>query len=183
MRSRLILALPFTLSLTCATAQSAPGTDERIQASIQRDLRAYSLTQVRSSVQDGDVTLTGSVNVCRDRMLAREMARAVNGVLNVEDDIEVAGPAIPDQQLEALINHIVADRLRRLGGFGYGSVTARVQNGVVTLSGTAAPELTAPTIASITNTQGVRNLIDRIHRVRPYDPTWRKTHPPDLSIQ
>jgi osmotically-inducible protein OsmY len=171
-----ILALTFMLSAACLAAQS----DQEIQASVERNLHAYSLASIHTSVQHGAVTLTGLVNLCSDRLLADEIAARIKGVKAIYDLIEVSGPAIPDEQLQAGVERIIAVRLRNLGGFGYGSITTRVRNGVVGLFGTAAPELTGPAVAEIIGMQGVRNLVDRVRRVRPYDSSWRISHPPQL---
>jgi osmotically-inducible protein OsmY len=174
----LILALALTpaLGATCVSAQS----DRQIQESVQRSLHAYSLTSIHSFVHGGAVTLTGSVYLCRDRLLADELAGRVQGVTTIDDLIDVSGPAVPDAQLQSETDSILARRLHKLGGFGYGSITARVQNGIVALYGTAAAELAAPSIAAIAATLGVRNVIDRVHRVPPYDSDWRRSHPPEV---
>lgn len=139
MRRILLLVLLFiTLSLTDAFGQ----TDEKIQAAVQKAVHSYSLRGIQSSVQSGTVTLTGFAELCRDKLLAIETVKRIPGVKDVEDRIEVPGPSIPDVQLKAQIDRIIAERLHKLGGFGFGAMMANVRGGVVTHSGTAAPELT-----------------------------------------
>jgi hyperosmotically inducible periplasmic protein len=171
-----ILALTLALGPTCVSAQS----DQQIQASVERSLHIYGLTAVHPSVQNGAVILSGWVNICRDRLLADELTGRIQGVTTIDDLIDVSGPPIPDAQLQNEADSIVARRLHKLGGFGYGSITAHVQDGIVALHGTAAAELAAPTIAAIAATSGVRNVIDRVHRVPPYDSDWRRSHPPEV---
>lgn len=154
----LLLALTFNSSLTCAFAQ----TDEEIQAAVLKALSAYSLTSIHASVQKRSVSLTGSVNLCRDRLLAYETVSRIHGVKAIQDGIEVSGPLVPDAQLKPQIHKIIADRIRKLGDFGVGSITARVHNGAVTLSGAAAPELAAPAINAIAGVVGVKNVIDHV---------------------
>jgi hyperosmotically inducible periplasmic protein len=165
MRRILLFMLLFILSLPDAFGQS----DEEIQVAAQKAVRAYSLNGIQSSVQNGTVTLTGFVELCRDRLLALETVKRIYGVKTINDQIEVPGPRIPDAQLKAQINQIIKDRIHKLGGFGYGSMKANVKEGVVTLSGAAAPELTTPAINAIAGTLGVRNLIDNVVRVSHYD--------------
>jgi len=175
MRWMLIL----TLVLAPAVIRAGTHDDQAVEAAVQRALRAYALNAVRPDVRDGAVTLTGSVGLCRDRLLADELAGRVQGVKSIDDRIDVSGPPVPDSQLKADVDGIIARRHHMLGWFGYGSISARVQDGIVDLSGTAAPELAAPSISAIAGMLGVRNVIDRIHRVPPYDSSWRRSHPPE----
>lgn len=178
MRRILLLVLLFTLGTTGSFGQS----DEEIQTAVQKAVRAYSLNEIESSVDGGTVILTGQVKNCRDRLLAIETVKRIHGVKAIKDEIEVPGPAVPDGELKAEVDLIIADQIRKLGGFGFGSMKAAVSGGVVTLSGTAAPELTEPAIDAIAGTQGVRNVIDRVVRVPPYDvQTPRPTPGADLN--
>ena len=165
MRRILVLALTFALGSTCLSGQS----DAEIQAAVQKAVRAYSLTEIKSSVEDGTVTFSGHVDLCRDKLLAIDMAKKITGVKAVVDRIEVRGPRIPDELLKAQVEHVIADRIHKLGGFGFGSMKSNVKNGVVTLSGTAARELTVPAINAIAGIPGVRELIDNVRRVPHYD--------------
>jgi hypothetical protein len=182
MRRILILALILTAGSACLSAQSDQPiqSDQEIQSEVQRALSAYALTSIHSSVQDGAVTLTGPVILCRDRLLADEMASHIQGVQTIHDLMNVSGPSIPDAQLQAFVERVINRRHHKLGWFGYGSITVQVQDGIVALYGTAAPELTAPIVDEIARTQGVKNLIDRVHRVPPYDSSWRRSHPPQM---
>lgn len=135
----------FRLSLTCLFAQS----DAEIQMEAQNALRAYSLTTLVPSVQKGSVILKGTVNSCRKRLLADEVVSRIHGVRTIQDGIEVLGPSAPDWQLKTQVDKIIADRIRKLGRFGYGSIIAGVKDGAVTLSGTATPQLAEPAIDKI----------------------------------
>lgn len=176
MRRVPILALILVIATGIACAES----DQDIQAAVQRSLRAYALNDVHTAVRNGSVTLTGSVTICRDRLLADELAGRVQGVNAIDDQINVSGPSIPDNQLKADVERIITQGHHKLGWFGYGSVTTQVQDGIVGLYGTAAAELAAPVIAAVAVTPGVRNVVDRIQRVPPYDSSWSRSHPPDI---
>jgi osmotically-inducible protein OsmY len=178
LRRILHFTLIFTLSLGYAFAQSA----EEIQAAAQKTLRAYSLTTIQVSVQNRFVTLTGVVNLYRDRLLADETVSRIHGVETIQDGIKVGGPQVPDAQLKAEIDKIIADRIRALGTFGFGTMKAQVRDGAVTLSGSAAPQLTEPAIIAIDGTVGVRNVINLVHLVSPFDKEpWRSFVPPYLG--
>lgn len=170
MRRSVFLAFTITLALPHASAQS----DQEMHAAVDRALRAYSLNAVESSVQNSAVTLIGSVNLCRDRLLAIQTVNQIRGVKAIDDQIQVLGPSVPDDQLQPQVKRIIADRIHRLGGFGFGSITARLKNGVVTLTGTAATRLAEPAIAAIASVAGIKNIIDRVVRVPDYDPAWHK---------
>jgi len=51
-------------------------------------------------------------------------------------------------------------------------MTARLKDGVVTLSGTAALKLREPAIAAIAGISGVKDLVDHVGRVAEYDTGW-----------
>ena len=139
--------------------------DETIQTNVQKALSAYSIKSIHASVQRGLVTLTGSVDLCRTKILADELTSGVPGVKSIWDRVEVAGPNVPDNELSKQIKSLITDRIRKLGGFGFGSISAQVKDGVVTLSGYAAPQLVVPTRSAIGDIPGVKNLIDHVKLV------------------
>lgn len=91
----------------------------------------------------------------------------------IQDRIEVSGPSISDPQLKTQVDKIIAHRIRSRGRLGYGRIIAGVKSGVVTLSGTATPELAESAIDPIAGIAGVRNVIDHVHRMVREDPRWR----------
>jgi hypothetical protein len=149
--------------------------DETIQANVQKALSAYSIKSIHSSVQGGVVTLTGSVDLCRTKILADELTSGIRGVKSIWDRVEVSGPTVPDKELSKEIKYLITDRIHRLGGFGFGSISAQVHDGVVTLRGYAAPQLALPTTAAVADIPGVKNLIDRIKPVPPVEPHWQSS--------
>lgn len=165
-RNLLVVLLFITLGLAAAYGQS----DEEIQAAVRNGVHAYSLSGIESFVQSGTVTLTGFVDLCRNRLLAIETVARIHGVKAIDDRIVVVSPSVPDAQLKPQIDRIIADRIHKLGGFGFGSVKADVKEGVVTLSGAAAPELSVPAINAIADLSGVKNVIDHVRQV-PHT-TW-----------
>lgn len=179
MKRILFLLFMLAISLSHASGQS----DQQIQAAAQKALRAYSLAAIESSVHGATVTLTGLVAHCRDRLLAVQMMHRIRGVKAVDDRIEVNGPRVPDEELQAQADRIIANRIRSLGGFGVGSITARLKDGAVTLSGTAAVRLAEPAIAAIAGIVGVRNVIDHVSRVPAYDVGWASNHPGFVFVE
>jgi osmotically-inducible protein OsmY len=168
MRSSFLIAVLLFLVSTALFGQS----DEAIQASVRKALSAYSIKSIHPSVEKGVVTLTGSVNLCSTRIFADQLASRIRGVQSIRDGVQVLGPVVPDEKLTTQIDKLVADRIRRLGGFGFGSIAANVNHGVVTLSGYAAPQLTLPTVAAVGDIPGVKNLIVHIELIPPVRPGW-----------
>lgn len=181
MLHRLTIALTFIfcLNLTSLSAQS----DGEIQVEAQNALRAYSLTTLNASVREGSVILKGSVNSCRNRLLADTVVSRIRGVKIIQDGIVVLGPSVPDAQIKTQVKQIIADRKRRFDHFGYGSMKARVKDGAVTLSGTATRELADPVIDRIAGVAGVKNVIDHVQRIAPYEPHWRSDYPIAEPVQ
>src|SRR5215469_18471001 len=74
--------------------------DATIQTSVTHKLADNKKFQnVKSSVEDGIVTLTGTVNLYQDKLDAAKAAKKQKNVQGVRNRIEVAGPAVSDAQL------------------------------------------------------------------------------------
>jgi hyperosmotically inducible protein len=169
MRLSLLLA-----AAVCLVSQTSFGqNDESIQANVQKVLSAYSIRNIHSSVQGGVVTLIGSVDLYRTRFFADQLTSGVPGVKSISDRIEVSGLNVPDEELTRQIKNLIADRIRKLGGFGFGSISVNVKDGVVTLSGYSAPQLKLPTTEAVGDLPGVKNLIDHVKLVPPSEPHWQ----------
>jgi osmotically-inducible protein OsmY len=98
---------------------------------------------VKVTVENGVATLTGTVAVYEDKVDADKRIHKVKGVSAVRNDIEVAGPAVSDEELKAKLGEKLAyDRV----GYGnaFNSITLGVQNGVVTLGGHARTYIAIP---------------------------------------
>jgi hyperosmotically inducible protein len=84
-------------------AQTAAATryDNQIQTNVTEKLAKKSqFSDVKSSVEDGIVTLTGTVDLYQRKLDAAKLARKTASVQGVRDLITVAGPSVPDEQLE-----------------------------------------------------------------------------------
>ena len=164
----IIFVFASALGLASASAQSDP----KILADVQKALHAYSLDSIHASVQNGFVTLTGDVNLCQARVLADRTLSGIPGVIAILDRVQVTGPTFPDRQLKFQVSHIIANRSRKLGGWQYGSISAHVQDGVVTLTGRAAPQLAYPAVELVAGVPGVKNVVDHVRRITPISPDW-----------
>jgi hypothetical protein len=86
-----------------ALAESRPTSlpDQQIATSIARKLqRNDKLHHVRVSVQQGAVSLQGTVERYADKLKAQKEARHAGHVDHVNDHILVAGVSVPDAELQ-----------------------------------------------------------------------------------
>lgn len=165
MKKQLIAVTMALFVLLSMTAMAATGRyDEQIQQAVSQKIHdAKQLTAVNSSVDDGIVTLSGTVGLYQDKLNAASKVKKVKDVNGVRNDIAVAGPTVPDAQLEKkLTKQLAYDRVGYPdNAFNY--VALSVQDGVVTLSGDAMwdpPKDSA--LATVARTPGVKDVVDDV---------------------
>ena len=160
--------------LLCAWATPARARDKtepeaKIQAKLDKELHKKKFEGIQASVDDGVVTLTGTVTLYAFEADAVKMAQHIDGVRAVRNGIAVAGPEISDAQLQQnILQKIQIDR----AGFGevFDAIGVGVQNGVVTLGGHAVDPTTMDDAVAIANYMpGVKAVINNIH-VDPLSP-------------
>jgi osmotically-inducible protein OsmY len=151
------------LVLLSMTAMASTGRyDQQIQQAVNRKLEgSKQLQKVNSSVEDGIVTLTGTVDLYQDKLDAAKKAKKTANVNGVRNDITVAGENVPDSKLEQkLAKQLAYDRVGYAdNAFNYLAVT--VKDGVVTLTGDTywdPPRDSAMSI--IARTTGVKDVVD-----------------------
>ncbi len=160
----LAVALSFG-SFALARAQASSANDSKIQAEVTKALSKKQFSAVQASVKDGVVDLTGSVRVFADKEDADKRIHRIKDVAAVRNDIEVAAtdPPISDLALQnKLAKKIAYDRV----GYGtttFNAITISVQNGVVTLGGTAyGPVDASSAVADAAYMPGVKDVVDEI---------------------
>src|SRR5438309_10143756 len=119
-----------------AQSSSAGRYDTTIQTSVTHKLTDnQKFHNVKSSVEDGIVTLTGTVDLYQDKLDAAKAAKKQKNVQGVRNLITVAGPAVADEQLhEQLSRKIYYDRVGWYdSAFNY--FTLSVKDGVATIGG------------------------------------------------
>lgn len=168
--SRKATIAAMSLALALATPMAFGQTDSVIQSAVQKELSGSKFKTVQTAVQNGIVTLSGTVNVYDTKEQADRKAHRVKGVIAVRNEIQVAGPEVPDQELqEKLVKAIEYDRV----GYGttpFNSISVAVHNGVVTLGGYAWGPVDADSaVAVAANTRGVKDVVDDI-KVDPLSP-------------
>jgi hyperosmotically inducible periplasmic protein len=153
-------ALAAALVVPAAFAQN---NDPQIQEAVQKTLHGSQFKGIQASVQNGTVTLTGSVDVVAEKISADQKVHHVKGVAAVNNEIQVNAAEIPDEQLQAKLNKAVTYDLWGNVPIQFQSIGVQVSNGVATISGHAAgPVAAADAVAVVANTKGVRDVIDEI---------------------
>lgn len=146
-----------------ADTGSAARYDNQIQNTVAQKLaKKNQFRSVQATVEDGIVTLTGTVDLYQRKLDAAKLARKAGHVQGVRNLITVAGPDVPDAQLEEKL----ATKLRyvRVGydnAFDYFALG--VQDGVVTVEGQDRTGVGRDeALAEIANMPGVKDVIDNI---------------------
>jgi osmotically-inducible protein OsmY len=117
---------------------------------------------VKSTVEDGIVTLTGTVDLYQRKLDVAKLARKTASVQGVRNLITVAGPNVPDEQLEQKL----AKKLRYVR-VGYDNTfdffAIGVKDGVVTVEGEDRTGLGRDeAMADIANMPGVKDVVSNI---------------------
>jgi osmotically-inducible protein OsmY len=166
------LALTLLLAGMAGSVRSLAQTpqDTQIQADVAKALDNKRFKDVKIAVQDGVVTLTGTVDVYSEKEDADHKAHHRKNVKGVQNLIEVGGPTIEDVTLRnKLSEKLTYDRVG-YGTTAFNAFTIGVLNGVVTLGGVAyGPTDKDSAISLVANTAGVKDIVDNIE-VAPTSP-------------
>lgn len=157
------LAVALLSSLLAAQSASAARYDAQIQNLVEHKLATKNQFQaVRSSVEDGIVTLTGTVDLYQRKLDAGRLARKAAHVQGVRNLIRVAGPEVADAQLgEKLATKLRYVREGYDSTFDYFALS--VQDGVVTVEGQDRTGVGRDeAVADIANMPGVKDVVDDI---------------------
>ena len=153
-------------------AQTAAATryDNQIQTNVTEKLAKKSqFSDVKSSVEDGIVTLTGTVDLYQRKLDAARLARKTASVQGVRDLITVAGPSVPDEQLEQkLARKVTYVREGYDGTFDHFALG--VKDGVVTVEGQDRTGVGRDeALADIYSMPGVKDVVANIS-IEPVSP-------------
>ena len=153
------------ISLLCASmlaqTNSAGRYDATIQAKVSKQLASKSqFHNVQAAVQDGIVTLSGSVSLYQQKLDAAKRIRKTQNVQGVRNVIAVNGETVPDAALAAQLDRkLYYDRMGYDIAFNF--VTASVQDGVVTLNGETRTEVGRDSaLALVDTTAGVKDVVN-----------------------
>jgi len=136
--------------------------DSGLTGAVQSKLNKSQFKNVKVTVQNGIATLTGTVDLYEYKADAEKRAQKAKGVTGVRNEIAVAGPNVPDQELQAKLGEKLAyDRV----GYGnvFNAITLSVQNGAVTLGGHARTDVDKDSALALVSTYpGVKDVTDEI---------------------
>jgi hyperosmotically inducible protein len=158
-----LLAVGLLGATLAAQTPAAARYDNQIQTTITHKLAAKDrLRGVQSSVEDGIVTLTGSVDLYQGKLDAAKLARKTASVQGVRNLITVAGPSVPDEQLEQkLARKLTYVRVGYDNTFDYFALG--VKDGVVTVEGQDRTGVGRDeALADIANMPGVKDVVANI---------------------
>jgi hyperosmotically inducible periplasmic protein len=165
MKKQLLAVTLALLVLLSMTAMASTGRyDQQIQQAVSQKIRdAKQLQSVSASVDDGIVTLTGTVGLYQNKLDAAKKAKKVSNVTGVRNDIVVAGENVPDNKLQQkLAKQLAYDRVGYFDNtFNY--LALGVKDGVVTISGDVLwdpPKDDALAIAA--RTPGVKDVVNDV---------------------
>ena len=154
------------LVLLSMTAMASTGRyDQQIQQTVSQKIHdAKQLQSVSSSVEDGIVTLTGTVGLYQDKLDAAKKVKKLANVSGVRNDIEVAGTTVSDGQLQQkLARQLAYDRVGYYDNtFNY--LALDVKNGVVTLDGDTVNDVAKDSaLAIVARTPGVKDVVSQVN--------------------
>jgi hyperosmotically inducible periplasmic protein len=171
MNARKLMTGAFSLMLVgllsvsmAAQTTIAARYDATVQTAVTEKLTKNEKFQnVKSTVQDGIVTLTGTVDLYQDKLDAAKTAKKIKNAQGVRNLITVAGPAVTDAQLtEQLSRKLYYDRVGWYdSAFNY--FTLNVKDGVVTLGGQTYNDVGRDSaIALVQRTEGVKDFVNEV---------------------
>ena len=147
-----------------AQTSSAGRYDATIQTSLTNKLDdSQKFRNVKSAVEDGIVTLTGTVDLYQDKLDAAKSAKKQKNVQGIRNLIEVAGPAVSDAQLhEELSKKLYYDRVGWYdSAFNY--YTLSVKDGVATIGGQTYNDVGRDSALAIAyRMPGVKDVVSEI---------------------
>lgn len=168
----LMLGVPAMLMPpTAAAFAQSSASDADLKAEIMNHaLNKSQFKNIQVSVNNGIATLTGMVDVFAAKEQADHRVHGVKGVRAVDNQIQVAGPSVPDAELQQKLLKAIEYSRVGYGTNAFNAISVNVQNGVAVLGGHAYGPVDADTAVSIAeNTKGVQNVVDNI-QVDPVSP-------------
>jgi hyperosmotically inducible protein len=169
-RAAIVASLTLALGASAGLAQNDTAQDSQVQADVHKALDKKEFAGVQATVRQGNVMLSGTVQVYADKEDLDRKMHHVHHVKGVDNEVQVAGPQVSDEALrDKLAKQLAVDRVG-YGTTAFNDVTIGVQNGVVTLGGTVyGPPDKASAISLVANAQGVRDIVDNL-QVAPLSP-------------
>jgi osmotically-inducible protein OsmY len=153
------------LVLLSMTALAATGRyDQQIQQAVSMKMHdAKQFQNVQSSVEDGIVTLTGTVNLYQDKLDAAKKAKKLSNVSGVRNHILVAGESVPDAQLQQKLSKKLAYDRVGYGDNAFNNLTLAVKDGNVVVGGeTMNYTARDSALATVQRMPGVKDVVNEV---------------------
>lgn len=146
------VAVPQRLALADAAIAAA------VRQALQCDVRVPD-QRIQSTVSDGCVTLTGAVDLPREREEAARAVRHLAGVRGVRNDLVVSAPASDPEPIRRAIERALARHAIREGRH----IAVTVADGIATLTGQVDTWAEKDAVLQrVSHTRGIRAIDDRL---------------------
>jgi len=158
-----LVAVALLSAALFADTGAAARYDSQVQNAVTQKLSSKrQFRDVKASVEDGIVTLTGTVDLYQRKLDAAKLARKIGHVQGVRNLVTVAGPDVPDAQLEQkLATKLTYVRVGYDNTFDYFALG--VKDGVVTVEGQDRTGVgREEALAEIANMPGVKDVVENI---------------------
>jgi osmotically-inducible protein OsmY len=163
-KSILLISLALILLLSMTALAATGRYDQQIQQAVSQKMQdSKQLHNVSATVEDGIVTLTGSVDLYQYKLDAAKKAKKIANVNGVRNDIAVAGENVPDEQLQQKLRKKVdSDRVGYYdNAFNY--IAVSVKDGVATVSGDSYTDVARDSaLATINRTPGIKDVVNNV---------------------
>ncbi len=148
--------------------------DAQILADVQKSLDNKRFAEVHSSVKNGIVTLTGTVDLYATKEDAEHKIHHKHGVIAVQNNLQVQPGGGAAEISDIVLRNKLAEKLAYdrvgYGTTAFNSFTIGVQDGVVTLGGIAyGPTDKDSAISLVSHYPGVKDVVDDVE-VAPLSP-------------
>jgi osmotically-inducible protein OsmY len=157
-----LLVIP-QVSFAGASGSWAQSDETKAAGEAQTKLDKKQFKSVKVDVDsNGIATLTGTVDLYEYKVDADKRIHKVKGIKAVRNDIEVSGPTVSDQELQAKLQEKL--QYDRVGyGNAFNAIGVTVQNGAVTLSGHARTDVDKDSALALVSTYpGVKDVNNEI---------------------
>ncbi|HKB98123.1 MAG TPA: BON domain-containing protein [Terriglobales bacterium] len=163
-RQAFVVTLASLVFLSMTAMASTGRYDQQVQQMVSQKLHdARQLQSVNATVEDGIVTLTGTVGIYQDKLNAAKRVKKLANVTGVRNDIAVAGETVPDGQLQQkLAKKLAYDRVGYYdNAFNY--LALSVKGGVATISGDTLNDVAKDSaLAIVAHTPGVKDVVSQV---------------------
>src|SRR5258706_2610654 len=164
-RQAFVVTLASLVFLSMTAMASTGRYDQQVQQMVSQKLHdARQLQSVNATVEDGIVTLTGTVGIYQDKLNAAKRVKKLANVTGVRNDIAVAGETVPDGQLQQkLAKKLAYDRVGYYdNAFNY--LALSVKDGVATISGDTLNDVAKDSaLAIVARTPGVKDVVSEVN--------------------